>query len=553
LINEVLGYVKNLKAIDKYIFLRLLIQQEAFICGNRKQSVKALGFSESVVERALNGLVDAGLLEKKIDEKTIGKRGRPSFQYKNNILEILSLHFNKSIEVQTFLFNEKINILLSADPVVDSIYELKADTRLLLIVLLHNSDKFGFVQNLDNSSLLKITGMKQQALEGQIKKLLDSGYICSKVSGINGKYLFGRISSIYVLNLQHATFINCTKTWATFLYFKHPDSLLYKPGYKLLGKQRFINFSAPSTFEAEKLICLAQIMVTLNDDVTMTDLQRKADWESRSLYSEIMQLIDYEQFKQVALFFITKSNPDTFKKLLQFKLNQYASELLTDNVFEPNSDKKTVIQTISEEIFHSKLDTAITNNTLLNERLYTDKNKHFIVSLIYSLSLLIARDVSKILSAKNFSKDIEDINEVNKMTDQLLATQYRILPPISDDYRYLTIASDFEVPNEKRYFIYGDTIVKKSEVNHSLVAEDVLLQVNNEFTYKTFAYGTDRDLQIAKKLLPTIESRFLLAQPRLSDKQLYCFSLHQHPNIRYSTEDEQHWLLPPKKTNELGQ
>tara|TARA_R110001583_G_scaffold28426_2_gene100879 strand:+ start:16427 stop:18202 length:1776 start_codon:yes stop_codon:yes gene_type:complete len=584
-INKVLNCVEKLKAIDKFIFLTLIYQGNSYIEGNRKQLVKDYGFSEGVVERTLNSLVEAGLLEKSIDQKSAGKRGRPSYQYKNVIVEKLNQLLNTPLDVQTLSSNEKIKSLLLDGLEVDGLVttnsnkQLKADTKLLLIVLLHHADKFGFVQYLDNATLLKLTGMKRQALEGQIQKLVDLGYICSKVSGINAQYLFGRMSSIYILNLEHNRFISditeadrfadhAIKPTAKFLYFKHPDSLLYKPDYKLMGKQRFINFSAPGTFEALKLILLSKSMLTLQNDTSKIESQRKADWESRSLYSEIVQLIDYKSFKDISTFFVTKSNPDTFTTLLQFKLNQYASILLSENVFEPNHDNKTLKDKIRSEILHPKLELAITNNTLFNDTLYTEENKSAVVELFYSISFLIASDISKILAAKNFPEGVFSAKskpDLEHISASLIQTEFRILPPLKNDFRYLTVLSDYQVNSGKAYFLYGDTIVKKSQIEHQLVAEDVLLKEGDKYIYKTFSYGLESEMHKAKKLLQTIESRFLEARTSLSEAQMFCFALHHQPemayfygigNVKTSPEgsiDRSLWLSPPKSIDELSQ
>ncbi|WP_413698740.1 hypothetical protein ACLKMH_14135 [Psychromonas sp. KJ10-10] len=556
MINDVLNCVKQLKAIDRFIFLGMLFHNKPYINGNRKQLVTDYGFSEAVIERTLSKLVEAGFLEKQIEPQKAGQRGRPSFQYKNIILGKINKELNATLNLQIIFSNEKIkNLLLSAFN-EDKNDDLKADSKLLLIVLLHHADKFGFVENLDNATLLKLTGMKQQALEGQIQRLIDLGYICSKVSGINNKYLFGRKSSVFILNMQHISFKDCSEANTTFLYFKHPDSLIYKPGYQLSGKQRFINFSAPGTFEAQKLILLSIEMETLNNDRSISEEQRKQNWESRSLYSEVMQLIDYQHFKDIALFFVTKSNPETFATYLQFKLNQYASKLLSQNVYLANTDNKLIKQAISHDIFHPKLDMAIVEQVAFNEKMFTEIHKKSVVDLIYGLCLMIARDISKIITAQNLpeslcDKSCGDSVEVHKR--QLMLTNFRILPPLKRDFRYLAISSDYPVRQEKSYFIYGDTIVKKYQLDDSLVGEQVLLKVEEDFSYKTFIYGSDESLNSAKKLLQTIESRFLEARSTLPEAQLFCFSLHQHPGVKYSSHDGQGWLLPPKHMSELAQ
>jgi predicted transcriptional regulator len=542
MINKILACVENMKAIDRFIFLGLLYQKRLIIEGNRKSLANHYGFSEGVVDRTLNGLVDTGFLEKNVNEKNSEKRGRPTYKYKNIILEKLSIDLDVDLNVNKVFANNHIKSLFSDNLHPPAHHKLKADTKLLLIVLINNADTFGFVQSLENTILLKLTGMKRQALDGQIQKLIDFGYIRSKVSGINSKYLFGRMSSIYILNLQHVNFANCSEQTRKFLYFKHPDSLLYKPRHKLIGNQRFINFSAPGTFEAQKLIQLSNGMINLLNKVTLTDQQKKDDWETRHLYSEIMQLIDYEQFKKIAILFITKSNPECFATFLQFKLNQYASELLSENTFQPNINNEAVKDKIRNEIFHPNLDAAIIKKVEFKQLLFSESSKVCVVELIYSISLLIARDISKVLSARNLPEN----------TVFIQAT-LRILPALQDDFRYLTVDSNCKVEHGKTYFLYGDTIVKKSEVNCVLVAEDVLMYIDGKYTYKAFTYGEDSEVKIARKLLQKIEPRYLESHNNLSDQQLYCFSLHHMANMNYSTEEGNDWLSSPKDYSELYQ
>lgn len=539
LLNELLGCVENMKAIDRFIFLFLLYKDQLCIDGNRKKLSESYGFSEGVIVRTFSYLTKAGLLEKRVKEKNIGERGRPTYDYKNVIIEKVSIKLDRDLNIKEVFGNNKIQSLLDNSSTHDL---LNADTKLLLIVLLHNADEFGFVKLLKNAVLLKLTGMKQKALKGQIQKLIDLGYIRSKVSGINSEYLFGRVSSIYILNLQHHNFCRDLERTRKFLYFKSHNYLYGSEKIRMSDKFAFINFSAPGTFEARKLITLANHMLALLGSPFITTPEKKeAQWRKFRNYPDIVQYVEYNKFIQVAILFVTKSNLAEFSDFLQFKLNQYASELCSENIFKLNRKNENVKAKIQNEIFHVNLDKAITDKKEFKGNLFTEVDKSYVVELIYSVSLLIARNISKIfLSGNTYNKII-----CNQYT-------YQILPPLRNDFRYLAVDTNCKSSNGNIYFIYGDTCVKKWKLNRVLVAEEILVGfLNKDCPYKKVTY--DSKALINAELEEKIELHFLDSREDLSDEQLFCFSLHRKVAVKYDIKDRAGWLSAPPHEFELYQ
>lgn len=86
-------------------------------------------------------------------------------------------------------------------------------SRYLLAVMLAHADALGMVTGVSNAELRKLTGMTEQRLRGQIKKLLDNSILCGYMPGFNGGALLGRVKSEFALGLSHSVFGSCTSRY----------------------------------------------------------------------------------------------------------------------------------------------------------------------------------------------------------------------------------------------------------------------------------------------------------------------------------------------------
>jgi hypothetical protein len=80
---------------------------------------------------------------------------------------------------------------------------LSATNRLLLAVLLSRADRFGVASDFGSSELCKATGLSPERLRHRIGRLLDLGLIRAYVPGATSRFFYGKITSVYFLNLQH--------------------------------------------------------------------------------------------------------------------------------------------------------------------------------------------------------------------------------------------------------------------------------------------------------------------------------------------------------------
>lgn len=80
---------------------------------------------------------------------------------------------------------------------------LSASNRLLLMLLLGLADPGGVVRRWQPSGLAELAGLTKVALQGQLSKLTDLGYLRTVVAGVSGQSLFGVRPGAIFLNLSH--------------------------------------------------------------------------------------------------------------------------------------------------------------------------------------------------------------------------------------------------------------------------------------------------------------------------------------------------------------
>ena len=95
---------------------------------------------------------------------------------------------------------------------------LNPKTKFLLIVLLLKADNYGVVRGVGLAELGKLTGMKKSRVQGQLDVLLAQGYIHSLFPGITSTHLFGKVETVYFLNLRHDCYESKSSGSSTIVY-----------------------------------------------------------------------------------------------------------------------------------------------------------------------------------------------------------------------------------------------------------------------------------------------------------------------------------------------
>lgn len=121
---------------------------------------------------------------------------------------------NAEFIAELFFFGERVfkHTPLDTKPLVERRFgntgrhKLLASNRILLGVLLLSSDSYGFVTELGVADLQKLCGMGIDKTKSQILKLMELGYIRSRIPGDTFATAFGRVNGIYTLNLSHPSF-----------------------------------------------------------------------------------------------------------------------------------------------------------------------------------------------------------------------------------------------------------------------------------------------------------------------------------------------------------
>lgn len=200
-----------------------------------KELAKMFGVSDRLVTKSLENLVEYGLLGHQ-DVKGAG-RGRPKREYrctpsfvsllskhsvtvsssqKEVIANLLERSAEKSLPARVSggawsgaaSFAALQNQITPAQRLANLRARKKSDhlsdtNRLLLAVLLTRANRFGVVSDFGTSELCKATGLSPERLRHRIGRLLDLGLIRAYVPGATSRFFYGKITSVYFLNLQH--------------------------------------------------------------------------------------------------------------------------------------------------------------------------------------------------------------------------------------------------------------------------------------------------------------------------------------------------------------
>lgn len=191
----------------RYFLYRLVSDPD--VCGTPvtvANFVKRYKVNDRVVSKAINELVSTGLVKKEL-VRMESQKGHNQYFLDEGFVERLA-HL------------ERRGPGISARGVVEHVLTAGGDevgrpgskwltpyNRLVLAALLVRSDEAGAVYDIGASDLKRIAGLSADRLRSQLSKLMELGFIRSRVPGVTGQHLFGLSKGAYFLNLAHPDFL----------------------------------------------------------------------------------------------------------------------------------------------------------------------------------------------------------------------------------------------------------------------------------------------------------------------------------------------------------
>lgn len=185
----------------KYTYLKLIERQ--FKLGQLPSGLEALseetGVNKKTLSKSIGVLFQRQLLTKQQAEPRTFDRGRKSTSITLN--PIASSRWNEE--------DDEIALMLDT---CDKYQKkdgqtLQSAQKLLATILVRLSDDFGIVSDITQSQLRAWTGVTSTRLKSILKTLSSIGLIINTIPGLSGAKLFGKKTSIYVLNPRHPLFL----------------------------------------------------------------------------------------------------------------------------------------------------------------------------------------------------------------------------------------------------------------------------------------------------------------------------------------------------------
>tara|TARA_R110000868_G_scaffold411080_1_gene701736 strand:- start:617 stop:1900 length:1284 start_codon:yes stop_codon:yes gene_type:complete len=182
---------------SKFVYLKLVHQHLSIgkIVAGLVELAKSINVNKKTLSKAIIDLKNRKLIStKKVNGKGI-HAGRKKVK-----IDLLAL------ETDTIFTEESLIVkLIESTSMVTSVKQRKTNSSLLLLIIIiaSKANEFGVVTNLPKSKLKQLTGFTESRLKSQLSKLADIGIIQEIVSGLSGKYAFGKVNSYYFIDLNH--------------------------------------------------------------------------------------------------------------------------------------------------------------------------------------------------------------------------------------------------------------------------------------------------------------------------------------------------------------
>jgi hypothetical protein len=471
------GLVSN----EKYVLTQILFHfgLVAPVDKTVKELVQLFEMSEAVYKRSRDGLIAKGLLEER--KVSVLGRGRArmglvfSSAYLGELGDLVShKDKNKYKLPQQSLVGELLDsggywkrsyLESKSTDLIDDVthkerqkvgsseLKLKPSTRILMCILLVHSSVTGVVSGLGRSDLRKLTGMKRDKLVSHLSRLKSIGFLRHSVAGLTGGELLGVTKSEYILNLGWIGFEEKILPALVTIYVS-----------PLWG--------ADLTCEASGLYAQAKsIGVKVKGDIEDVYIRgfipKNPDL---ALIWPVMKVTP-----ELAKYFLD-SNKLNIGEMLQFKIEQYASDLLNKYLSRLPLKDNTLIKNILDDIAINLLPAKYIEIEETKGYL-SPLHKAELVKLIYE----IARSIAEFIRSKIIVMDRYFINQgmnIYRMHHLLLpkATDRDLMSFCLLSYPEQTRAKDTHV-----LFIRGEDNKRKDEVSVKNSMEDIPSDVRAKY------------------------------------------------------------------------
>lgn len=209
--------LKNVGAVERYLLLRLMLECKInrTVEGSSRDLAARFHVSHQAATRLFRILEKEGVMRSQA--LTFGRPGRPCINWSlcENFFEKLFCPSDQHL-YQLGRVEELLKAPLYRKTQSSSF--LRAQAMLVLIALLLNADKFGVVRNQGLSDLSSLTGLKKNRIPLQLDKLLEYEYILTFFPGTISTHFFGKVNTIYFLNLRHSRYKELSREGKTLIF-----------------------------------------------------------------------------------------------------------------------------------------------------------------------------------------------------------------------------------------------------------------------------------------------------------------------------------------------
>lgn len=329
----------------RYFLYRYMSDEEFYTRPSTvAEYVERYKLNDRVVCRALKELVDGGVLVK---EWVKGERLRGRYRYllKSEFVDNLA---DEGVGILCdSLRNLAEHVLTASGKHVGKSGQrwLTPYNRLVLATLLVRSDPAGAVYGVGASDLKRIAGLSDDGLRSQLSRLMELGFIRSRVSGLTGAHLFGVSKGAYFLNLSHRDFQGLGGSSLVLIrYDSPPKQTFHHSAAGIYGK-------AASILEAERRSSGPNISPSLALSIQKDCAKAAKDFEAQfKIRGECGERFNiHRYFADVPI--------DRFSRYLQMLINRYASQIvnycLCGGGWQGNAQEKNLVATIEQDLWPS--------------------------------------------------------------------------------------------------------------------------------------------------------------------------------------------------------
>ena len=387
----------KLLAEEKYFLIRLLAvynYEEMAMGGVVSQTIdeleKCLGMSDKLIKQVRDSLIVKNYLTNRTvppQSKTGQGRPRAGFSLSKEMIKMLAV--TQSHDIDDSHIPRIWQLLLWRDKDSEqqnSITDLKPASRILLAVLYSYANSCGMVSDLGVMGLAELSGLlTRDRVECQLNKLKTLDYLIDHVSGMTGKYLLGVTKGAFFLNVfkvglsngrrnllclrvssEYIDFPpNCySMTWhADKIFQTHHDKYEY---YVMLGKDKCIDNSKYFDNFNYRLRCIKEKL--LDNQVFGSLVWKKTDSLPHLFLGVCLHMEGnywtpyFSENKRLMALIFDGMKSFHHRKLLQHKINYYASVLLSEHWHKVTQTFvliKDLMESIEQDLFSANIEKKV--------------------------------------------------------------------------------------------------------------------------------------------------------------------------------------------------